>query len=258
VEPRLDRHVEVYPDPAAARSALARHLLARARASVRTHGRFRWVLAGGQTPRALYEEMARRYRATFPWEATELYFGDERCVSPRSPDSNYAMVRSALLTQVPIPPRQVHRMPGEVRPASTAAAQYARLLGPLPAREDPPRFDLVLLGLGPDGHTASLFPGDPALRESTRSVVSVPRSGQPPYVPRLSLTLPALNSSAEVCLLVSGLDKSTAVSRTIGAPAKGSIRLPATLLRPAGPLRWFLDRAAAYDLPSASAASRSD
>jgi len=247
----LDRRVRIYPNLATETAALARHVAERARESVRARGVFSIVLSGGQTPQGLYRLLARRYRERFPWHATEVFFGDERCVSPRNPESNYAMARKALLSHVPVDPRRVHRLPGEVRPPSVAAARYARLIGPLPARSDAARarFDLVLLGLGPDGHTASLFPGTPALREQRRTVVAVRRSGQSPYVPRLTLTPRALNSSREVCFLVAGKEKAAPVAAVFHAPPEGDRQFPASLVRAMGATFWFLDRGAAQDLP---------
>ncbi|MFZ0699449.1 MAG: 6-phosphogluconolactonase [Thermoplasmata archaeon] len=250
--PRLDPQVRVFSDPVREADAAARHLTELARAAVRARGRFSWVLAGGRTPEALYRLLARRYRSRFPWARTEVFFGDERCVGPRNPESNYAMAREALLAHVPIPPRRVHRLRGELRPASLAAERYARRIESTAPGGDAPRFDVVLLGLGPDGHTASLFPGAPALRQRKRLVVAVPRAGHPPWVPRLSLTFPALASSREVLFLVEGAEKAAIVAKVWRAGARGDSRLPASLVRSAGPVVWLLDRAAAARLPRAA------
>jgi 6-phosphogluconolactonase len=254
---RLRREVRIYPTLAAETAALARHIAERARESVRERGVFSLVLSGGRTPEGLYRMLARRFRRKVPWRAMEIFFGDERCVSSRSPESNYAMARAALLSRVPILRRRVHRLPGEVRPLASAARRYASQIGPLPAGSDPARarFDMVLLGMGPDGHTASLFPGAPALRERRRSVVAVRRSGQPPYVARLTLTIPALSSAREVCFLVSGEDKAPAVAAVFRAPRSGDRKFPASLVRPVGATLWFLDRGAAGSLPPAWRAS---
>jgi 6-phosphogluconolactonase len=248
---RVGREVRVYPGLASASSALARHVAGQAREAVRARGAFSLVLAGGETPRNLYRLLARRYRRSFPWYATDVYFGDERCVSLRDPQSNYAMAREALLSRVPIPPHRVHRIRGELRPPSVAAAIYARLLGPAAVRTGrrPPRFDLVLLGIGRDAHTASLFPGSPVLAERRRPVASVRRAGQPPYVPRITLTLPALASSREVCFLVAGAEKAAAVAAVLRSGPRGTPRLPASRVRSTGPTVWFLDRGAASALP---------
>jgi 6-phosphogluconolactonase len=253
VELGVGRHVRVYPNLTTETRAAARHIFERARQAVRARGVFSWVLAGGGTPRGLYRLLALRYRTSFPWRATEVFFGDERCVSPRHPDSNYAMARDALLARVPIPRRRVHRLRGELRPSSEAATRYARLIGALGSPSDPAhaRFDLVLLGVGPDGHTASLFPGGRALKERLRPVVVVRRPGQPPYLPRLTLTLPALDASREVCFLVSGEQKAAAVGAILRSLPDGDARWPASLVRPKGETVWFLDRAAAREVPPA-------
>lgn len=241
--------LRIFPSLAALTSAAAEHITERAQESVRSRGRFRWVLSGGHTPEGLYRTLAERYRRTFPWGATEVYFGDERCVSPRSALSNYAMARSALLAHVPIPSVHVHRMHGEERPPSAAAATYASTIrNPHPGKRssvDP--FDLVLLGVGPDGHTASLFPGAPALREKHRTVVSVRHAGQPPRVPRITLTLPALAHSDEIVFLVSGADKAAAMAAIWSARPRGNDRYPASRVRSSGVIRWFIDEAAAAE-----------
>ncbi len=258
MERGLERELVVHSDLAAATSAVARHLRTQALESVRTRGRFSWVLSGGHTPERLYRLLAGRYRDRFPWRETEVFFGDERCVPPRDPESNYAMARTTLLARVPIPRGSVHRLRGELRPPSRAATEYARLLGPLPPPKvpDAARFDVVLLGIGPDGHTASLFPHAPALCERERTVVAVRRSGQPPFVPRLTMTLRALQSSRQVLFLVSGRDKAAAMRGTFRAPAEGSTRWPASLVRPMGTVRWFVDREAASALPDANRRDR--
>lgn len=247
---RLERRLCVFSTPASQTSALARHIGDRIRAGARARGAFSLVLSGGRTPQRLYQLLAQRYRETVPWNAVEIFFGDERCVPPRNPESNYGMARDALLSQVTVSRRRVHRMPGELRPPSRAAERYASVIGRLPSSADPSdaRFDLVLLGVGPDGHTASLFPGAPALRERRRSVVAVSRPGQPPFVPRLTMTVAALGSAREVCFLVSGEEKAAAVAAVLGTSPEGDPQLPASLVRAVGSTTWFLDRAAARDL----------
>jgi 6-phosphogluconolactonase len=258
VERGVGRELAIFPDLRSVTGAAARYVANAARAAVRDRGRFVWVLAGGQTPRGLYALLATRYLHRFPWDRTEVFFGDERCVPPQSPESNYAMAREALLARVPVPARRVHRMRGELRPPSRAARAYARHIGPLadPGDVEHARFDLVLLGVGPDGHTASLFPGSSALRERRRSVVAVQRSGEPPWVPRLTLTLPALASSRAVVFLASGAEKAPAVARVFRSPPAGSDRIPASRVRSSGPTIWFVDRAAASELPAAARSDR--
>jgi 6-phosphogluconolactonase len=254
VERGVAPELRVFRDLSSATTAAARHVSARAQDAVRARGRFAWVVAGGHTPEGLYARLARQYRDRFPWSATEIYFGDERCVSPRSKDSNYRMVRRALLTGGRIPRAHVHRMRGELRPASRGAADYARAHGRAPVPRAPATawFDLVLLGIGPDGHTASLFPHSEALENSHRSVVAVARSGQPPFVPRLTLTLPALAASREVLFLVAGADKADALAGIFAALPRGSPQWPASRVRSRGHVVWFVDRAAAARLPAAT------
>jgi 6-phosphogluconolactonase len=245
VERRVAPRVRRFASVERATTALAAHIARAARAAVRARGRFGWVVAGGHTPERLYDRLATDYRRVLPWPNVEIYFGDERCVGPRRPESNYRMVRTRLLKRVAVPRSHVARMRGEVRPIARAARDYATRVG---GWADRPRFDLVLLGLGPDGHTASLFPRSAALG-APGPVVPVPRSGQPPFVPRLSLGVGALASARELIFLVAGADKSAAVAGTLRAPARGDPRWPASLVHPLGTTTWYLDRAAAADVP---------
>ncbi len=158
------------------------------------------ALAGGSTPRRLYERLAT---CEFDWEETNIFFGDERCVPPDHPDSNFRMANDALLSKVPA---RVHRMPGDTCDAEDYDEELSRVFGP-----GLPRFDLVILGLGEDGHTASLFPGDPALVEKQRRVVRVRR----PDCARLTLTLPVLSAASVALFLVSGAAKRDALRRLL-------------------------------------------
>lgn len=247
----MSRTVDVYPDLATASGALADDLEARATEAVAARGRFRWVISGGSTPLPLYRLLAGRRGRRIPWESTEVFFADERCVPPHHPDSNFGSAWATLLAKVPVRRRWIHRMRGELRPASRAASDYARRLEPLPSPTGtaPPRFDLVHLGIGPDGHTASLFPNAAALTELRRAVVAVPRAGQPPYVPRLTMTVGALESSRAVAFLVSGRDKGRALRAIFGSRVRGTPNWPASLVRPVVGVRWLLDDEAAEALP---------
>jgi 6-phosphogluconolactonase len=206
-------------------------------AAVAARGGCRVALAGGSTPRGLFRALAEQPR--FPWGAVDWYWGDERHVPPEHPDSNYRMAREALFDAAPVAPGRIHPMPGGDPDAQAAALSYeAELRRAFP--EPWPRFDLVLLGLGTDGHTASLFPGSPALAERERLVLApwVERLGHH----RLTLTLPVFNQAASILFLVSGADKAAMVAQVLG----GGPPVPAQLIRPvAGELRWFLDAAAA-------------
>jgi 6-phosphogluconolactonase len=242
-------------DPDAAARAAAEAFADAAARAVAERGRFTVALAGGTTPRRLYQllaDPAAEFRGTVPWDRVHVFFGDERHVPPDHPDSNHRMVHEALLSQIRV--ASVHRIHGEEPDAGGAAADYqadlARFFDEREPGARPPPLDLVLLGLGADGHTASLFPGSGALLERSRWVVA-------PYVARLgvhriTLTLPVLDRAREVVFLVSGAEKADAVARVL-APEPGAAPPPAACVRPAsGALRWIVDSAAAARLPSAA------
>jgi 6-phosphogluconolactonase len=196
------------------------------------------VLAGGSTPRAAYERAAG---AGTPWSRVTVWFGDERCVPPDDERSNYAMAKAALLDPLGEAGPTVKRIRGELGPTE-GAADYEREL----RAAGPPRLDLVLLGLGPDGHTASLFPDQEALAERSRLVVGVERPGREPMVPRVTMTLPALASAQQIVFLVTGADKADAVAAVFGSDAKPDPHVPASLLPPlAETVIVLLDPAAA-------------
>src|ERR1700722_122972 len=209
-----------------------------------TPGRFAIALAGGSTPKRLYQLLpASPLREAVPWERLHLFLGDERFVRWDHPDSNYGMARDAMIAHVPIPPDNVHGIPYGGSPADAAQA-YERVLKSYygsdkldPAR---PLFDVNLLGMGPDGHTASLFPGKPALGETQRWVTEVPEPGLNPQVPRITLTFPVLDSAKSAAFVAAGADK-TAMMRRAQA---GEHALPSARVDPVGELIWFVDRAA--------------
>lgn len=249
---RVARHADVFRDLDAASEAVADEIVARASEAVAERGRFLWVISGGRTPIPLFHLLAGRRRREVPWRRTEVFFADERCVPPDHPDSNFGTAWATFLSKVRIDRSRVHRMRGELRPPSRGAAEYARLLGPLPHPKAPDadRFDLVLLGIGPDGHTASLFPNAPALREPRKVVVPVLRAGQPPFVPRLTMTLRALDASREILFLASGHDKATALRGIFQTAIRGNMKWPASKIGSKGTVRWFVDRGAAAALPA--------
>ncbi|HKK07024.1 MAG: 6-phosphogluconolactonase [Gammaproteobacteria bacterium] len=241
--------VHVLPNIDTIARTIAARWTALSHEAVTAHNRFHVALAGGSTPRRLYETLASLGGdgQTGPdWAHTCIYFGDERAVPPDHPDSNYRMARESLLDQVPLPPEQVHRIRAEEADLPHAARSYAELLNrELPLDEEAmPAFDLVLLGLGEDGHTASLFPDTEILAEHERLVAPV-------YVDRLnawrvSLTLPVLNHARHIMVLVSGEAKAAIAHRVLDLPPAPA--LPAQLLAPTGSLEWFLDEAAAAQL----------
>jgi 6-phosphogluconolactonase len=198
------------------------------------------VLTGGSTPRHAYGLAAER---DADWSKATVWFSDERCVPPDHPDSNFAMAARALLSRLSRPPTVV-RIQGELG-ADAAAGAYEALLRERLGSD--PRFELILLGVGPDGHTASLFPGKPALEETGRFAAPVPLAGMEPQVPRVTLTFPVLNGAREVDVLVSGGDKADAVARAFGDPPDPEA--PASRVSPsAGSLFVYLDEPAAARL----------
>ena len=200
------------------------------------------ALTGGSSPRRAYEIAAER---DSDWSGATAWFGDDRCVAPDHPDSNFAMADRALLSRLSKPP-SVYRMQGELGPDPAAGAYEAEVRSRLGGD---PRWDLMLLGLGPDAHCASLFPGKPEVEEKARLVVGVPLAGMEPQVPRVSLTLPAIDAARAVVFLVIGAGKADIVARLFGDSPDES--LPAAHVRPsAGELTVILDEAAAEGLPS--------
>jgi 6-phosphogluconolactonase len=212
-------------------SDAARYILDLGRASIAERGLFRLGLAGGNTPRVVYAAMAQ-LGGDFPWMKTQITFGDERCVSPDDAESNYGMARDALLNTVPIPEGNIFRMRGEIDPTE-AAAEYEAKLAAVAARFGEPRYthDVLLLGLGPDGHTASLFPGSPALDETVRNVIFVIGSKPPPR--RLTFTFPIINSARRVLFLVQDAGKASVVEEV----QAGDPRYPASRVTSA---TWLL------------------
>ena len=205
------------------------------------NGRFRIALTGGETPRALYRELGARPQGSVDWTQVEFFWGDERFVPPKSPASNYRMARETLLAQIPAREENIHPIPTGGDPEDAAWAYEATLKRTYGAEAlDParPLFDLVLLGLGDDGHICSLLPGSPALEERRRWAVAVTH-GRPET--RITLTYPPVQSSRVTAFLVVGEKKAAAV-RAVRA---GDLALPGARLQPEGELVWLLDRAAA-------------
>jgi 6-phosphogluconolactonase len=250
-----DADLTIVADAGALASTAARMIVDAAREAVDARGRFRLALAGGATPRDTYARLAQSpYRDEMPWERTWIFFGDERAVPPDHPDSNYGVAARTLLAKVPLRPEQVLRMRGEAEDPEVAAAEYARTLAATfgTRRGELPRFDLILLGVGIDGHTGSLFPGSPALKEIFRTVAAVHAAAA--AVPqRLTLTIPVLNAAARVIVLVAGPEK----AKVVKAVLHDHVLLPAGMVRPTdGSLHWVIDRAAAALLPEGHAGRR--
>lgn len=222
----------VVPGPAELAEAAAAWTADHIKAALAERGACYWALAGGETPRGCYERLAQPpYREALPWRSVFVYWSDERQVPLDDAYSNYAMAKMALLDHVPIPREQVHPLVGDPTPA----------LRRIPAdHRGRPRFDIIHLGLGEDGHTASLFPGSPALQETQALVTRVHNAPKPPPE-RLTLTLPVINAARAVLFMVQGASKRDALARVL----RRDPALPASRVQPAdGELQFLVDRAA--------------
>ncbi|HWH03811.1 MAG TPA: 6-phosphogluconolactonase [Gemmatimonadales bacterium] len=236
--------VEVLADVEALADAAAERVTQHLTAAIQARGQAVVVLAGGSTPRPTYERLAGEgFSSRIPWPCVHVVWGDERCVPPDDAESNYRMARTAWLDRVPIPPANVHRIHGEDDPA-VAASAYEAMLRDLVRAAGPP--DLVVLGLGEDGHTASLFPGSGAVRERTRWVM--PEYSRATGTWRVTLTPVVINTTAEVLFLVSGAHKAEILKRVLEGPRRPD-DLPAQAIAPSGGrVDWLVDRAAAAGL----------
>jgi 6-phosphogluconolactonase len=220
--------IEIFSSAQELARGAAEYFVARSGEAVDRKGSFTVALSGGSTPKALYQLLVD---LDVPWSKTHFFWSDERHVPPDHPDSNYRMAHEAMLSRVPVPESNIHRVHGENPDAAAAANEYEQILLPL---------DLILLGLGTDGHTASIFPGSEVLHETKRLVAA-------PWVKklntyRITMTLPSLNSATSVLFLVSGADKAEIVKEVLEGPK----RYPAQLVQPThGQLLWMLDEDAA-------------
>jgi 6-phosphogluconolactonase len=227
--------------------AVAARFCEAANEALRARGRFCAVLPGGRTPGVLYAALRNpRWAGQVPWRHSHLFWSDERCVPHTHPDSNYRLAQRELLAQVPIPANHVHRAPADRGTPSQAADVWEDALraffGQPAGAGSFPEFDLVVLGIGADGHTASLFPGDAALETSERWTAAVPATGTPP-VPRLTLTLPVLNHARDVIFLAAGADKRLVIDRIVAQRDPVWSRRPAALVRPRKRPHWFFSEA---------------
>ncbi len=249
----MSTELRVHASTDALMHAAAEELIATAKNAVDTSGRFAVALAGGNTPRQLYTLLAGgKYAPRIAWASVEVLFGDERCVPPDHDASNYRMANEALLAHVPLDSTRVHRIRGEDAPSAAAAAYERTLRTVFATPTGPPQatagrcLDLVLLGMGDDGHTASLFPHAPTLGE--REGWAVPAVGSAPPKERVTLTAPMINAARQVMFLVVGASKATTLRRVLEGP-RDPEALPAQLVAPvAGRLTWMVDRAAAAAL----------
>jgi 6-phosphogluconolactonase len=249
--------IKVYPDAWRLAHAAADHIVLLAGEAIASHGRFAVALAGGSTPKAAYALLATdEYATRVDWSRVHIFWGDERCVPPDHPDSNYRMAREALLDHVPLPAENVHRMRGELEPGQ-AAREYEAVLRTFfsPSGADGeaqgetlfPSFDLILLGMGDDGHTASLFPGTVAIHEQTRWVVAQRVEKLEAW--RITLTPVVINAAANVTFVVSGAGKAERLRQVLNGPRQPDV-LPAQVVDPdSGRLYWLVDGSAASSLP---------
>jgi 6-phosphogluconolactonase len=233
-------------------AAAAEEVIRAAADAVQQRGRFTIALSGGSTPRGLFNLLATNARTVLPWDRMFFFWGDERHVPPTDPDSNYRMADETMLSKIPVAAGNVFRMAAENPDAAAAAEAYEQTLQKFFQLEpgQVPVFDLILLGMGPDGHTASLFPGTTGLQEKSRLVIA--NWVEKFKTSRLTFTLPVLNAARCVTFLVSGTDKAPALHAVLESDAPGE-QYPSKLIRPTdGKLIWLVDRAAASELASHS------
>ncbi len=242
-------HMNVYPDSESFIKGSADFIAGLASQAIAERGRFAIALSGGGTPRPIYARLATAgYVARIDWSKVHIFFGDERCVPPDEPRSNYRMAREALLDHVSLPPGNIHRILGEADPAQ-AALIYEQELQSLFRTSAFPALDLICLGMGDNGHTASLFPGTAALREQVRWVA-------PQYVEvmstwRVTFTAPLINAARNIAFLVEGAGKAEMLWRVLAGPYQPDV-LPSQLIQPvSGQLHWLVDAAAAAKVQSA-------
>jgi 6-phosphogluconolactonase len=242
----VEREIRILADGAAIAKRAAREFIQAAIAAVQRKGSFAVALAGGSTPRALYSLLATdaALRSQVPWDKIHLFFGDERHVGPDDRDNNFRMATEAMISKAPLKPEQVTRIKGEYPDAEQAAREYEQALREYFKLKDGeyPRFDLVLAGMGNEGHTLSLFPGTKALHADRRIVVRNWIGKL--YTERITLTGPAASNAAQVIFMVTGADKAPALKAVLEGPYEPE-QLPAQLLQPKnGKLLWLVDSAA--------------
>ena len=246
----MSTSMEVLADVPALVDRAAQHFVTCAGAAIAARGVFHVALSGGSTPKPLFQNLAGKYRSQLDWPRVQLWWGDERCVPPDDKDSNFRMAREAMLDALKLPDSQVHRIRGEVADRESEARRYADELRALPQENGFPVFDLMLQGMGTDGHTASLFPttGAALVRDRTMVHVIQPAYVKPP-VDRLSVTAPVIQNAREIHALIAGADKAEMLVKVLHEPVELDVR-PIGMLRQArGTVRWLLDSAAAAKLP---------
>lgn len=250
----------VEPEPDALAQRAARYFVDAAEAAVAARGRARIAISGGSAPKPVFEALAdpsQPWLARMPWDKLDLFFVDERCVPPDHKSSNYRMIREVMLDRVPLEPGQIHRIEGELEPEAAASRYESELRNTFRLEgAETPRFDLIHLGLGTNGHTASLFPHSAALHEFGRLAVANLTDAEQPW--RVTLTAPVINQSRDVFFLAGGQEKAN-VLRDVFLGPRDPERLPSQLIQPAGGiLTLLLDKAAAAFLPQADASGRGE
>lgn len=237
--------IQIFPNSEELARAAAEYFVARCREAIEEHGAFTVALSGGSTPKLLFELLAdlhQLFREQIAWSSIHFFWSDERHVPPDHPDSNYRMANEAMLSHVPVTAKNIHRVPSENPSATEAASEYEQTLITI-TQQSLPRLDLIMLGLGSDGHTASIFPGSEVLHETKRLVAA-------PFVEkfqtyRITMTLPLLNNGASVVFLVTGSEKASIVKEVLEGPEK----YPAQAIKPTnGELLWMLDEDAASEI----------
>jgi 6-phosphogluconolactonase len=243
--------IRIHSHSQAVAEAAASFVLEVGQQAIRAHGRFLIALSGGTTPEILYRALASpAFAHRLDWSRTVFFFSDERCVPPNDHQSNHALADKTLFTPLNIQPSQIYRMAGESSDPQAAASEYEQQLRLATNTVPPvlPSLDLILLGLGEDGHTASLFPGSPVLQNYRCAIAATQSPKDPPH--RLSMTLAAINRASVILFLTTGSSKAEVVRAILNPKTEAERQLPASLVKPEeGRLIWFLDQAAAAKLP---------
>jgi len=245
--------VNVFPNLEKVSRSLAEKIVEEASDAVEKRGRFTLVLSGGKTPRFLYGFLANEYANKIDWQAVHLFWGDERYVPKDHPDSNFALAYETMIAKAPLPPQNIHRIPVEIEAPERAAESYEKTLREFfkdSEAQVSPTFDVILLGMGNDGHTASLFPGSPELKERNRWVAAV---NAPSFLlpqNRITLTFPLINRSRAIFFLVSGAEKSRVLKSILEEPDKARKLYPAAMVQAREELVWYLDEEAFNSISS--------
>ncbi len=245
-----EQELTVFPDLKTLCNAAAGFVTDFAKKAIEARGQFTLVLTGGPEPPELYKSLASPpWRDQIEWDRCQFFVGDERVTPHSDPDNNFAMAEQFLLSRVPVSASQLHRVPTELGTPEVVASRYEQDIRSFfgSSGTDWPRFDLVLLGLGSDGHTASLFPGMPTLEETERLIVASPPGVLPPPIDRVTFTFPLINAARAIVFLVAGAEKAPALRAVREGIPLGDVEVvPAALVRPSdGELRWFVDSASA-------------